>query len=89
MVRLVNACARARTRKRQSYYDSGPISLLAANLGKMDSSVARPVKEEGKVEWIWNEMFQVNDKSINNRVIILMIIIIAVPNIILFGEFEE
>jgi hypothetical protein len=55
----------------------------------MDSSVARPVKEEGKVEWIWNEMFQVNDKSINNRVIILMIIIIAVPNIILFGEFEE
>lgn len=89
MVRLVNACARARTRKRQSYDDSGPISLLAANLGKMDSSVARPVKEEGKVEWIWNEMFQVNDKSINNRVIILMIIIIAVPNIILFGEFEE
>jgi hypothetical protein len=43
--------------------------VLAANLGKMDSIIANPVQEEGKVEWIWNEMFQVNDKSIiHNRV---------------------
>ena len=54
--------------------------VLAANLGKMDSSVANPVQEEGKVEWIWNEMYQVNGNSIiNNRVMIKMILIIALP----------
>jgi tetrahydromethanopterin S-methyltransferase subunit G len=59
----------------------------------MDSSVANPVQEEGKVEWIWNEMYQVNGKSIiNNRGIITMIIIIALPKIlriILYSKFQE